>query len=130
MKITDSTQRKQPLWRTPEARDEEPRDVFEPRPWPREAEPVKAAPKPKPPPEATGPLTDLLGKAEAANQDLQSAREIAARMLALRRLTDAKILAILADAQTQIFSLWQEVMARRRKACDEALARWNKLLFE
>jgi len=130
MKITECTQQKTPLYRKPEGPEEEPRDLYEPRPWPREAEPLKAARPPKPPPEPTGPLTQLVGKAEEKNQDLQSAREIVARMVALRRLTDAKIAAILADVQTQIFTLWQEVMARRRKACDEALARWNKLLFE
>ena len=126
MKITECTQRN-PVPKAPQVIPEEgPRDVF--RPWPQEARPEREVRKPPPTPD--GPLTQWAGKAESAHQDLQSAREIVARMMALRRLTDAKITSIMEDTATAIFNLWQEVMARRRKATDDALARWNKMMFE
>lgn len=131
MKITECTQRN-PLPKAPQvAPDPGPRDTFEARPWPQESrpEPTRKTEK-KPPPAPEGPLTQWTAKAETANQDLQSAREIVARMMALRRLTDAKIAAIMEDTATAIFNLWQEVMARRRKATDDALARWSKMMFE
>lgn len=130
MKITECTRKPQPIQeRHPvEQPEAAPQDVFERQPVLVERPPMKT--ERKPPDKPPGPFSKLAAQLEEKNQDWQSAREILARVHALRRLTDERILAMLADLSTQIFTIWQEVMARRRKACDEALARWSKLMFE
>ena len=81
-------------------------------------------------PTPSGPLTEGALQEELANQDLQQAREIWARIRAARRLTDAKIAAILEDLSTTLFALFSEVALKRRKVCDDLLEKWNKVMFE
>ncbi|MBI3927716.1 MAG: hypothetical protein HY319_19405 [Armatimonadetes bacterium] len=76
-----------------------------------------------------GPFTLEAQQDEAVRQDRLQACEILARSLAEGRLSQQRIQAILADLQTQVFVIWQDVMARRQKAFQEALDKWTKLMF-
>ncbi len=80
----------------------------------------------KPPP---GPREREALDKEKAQQDRLLAEEIYARMRAQRELSQARMAALLADVQTEIQRLWQEVMINRRKVHDEILKAWHKVLI-
>lgn len=75
-----------------------------------------------------GPLEEKALEDEERQKDEQRAREIYARMAADRRLFEARLQALIQDLQTELFEIWQEVMVRRRKAHDEVLEMWHKVL--
>jgi len=71
-------------------------------------------------------------EAEKERQRLQEElrlQEIRALMILDRQRWQQKILALLADLSTELFVLWQQVMNRRQKAMDDALAKWSKVLL-
>ena len=81
---------------------------------------------PKPPP---GEREREALEKEREQQDRLLAEEIYARMRAQRQLAQARIAALLADMQTEIHRIWQEVMIHRRKVHDEILENWHKVLI-
>ena len=86
----------------------------------------KAADKPKTPP---GELENRASQYEIAQQDLLRAKEIYARMNAERQLHLTKMRAMLANLETEICRIWEEVALRRQKIHDDLMAKWEKLLF-
>lgn len=89
--------------------------------------PRPQAPVRKDPP---GPLEEKALQEEREQQDCLRAQEIYARMRADRELWQAKLQALMADLQTEIFRILQEVMLRRRKVHDEVLKAWHKVLVD
>ncbi len=96
-------------------------------------QPLHEAPTPsatgavaKPPP---GPREREALDKEKAQQDRLAAEEIYARMRAQRELAQARMAALIADVQTEIHRLWQEVMINRRKVHDDILKAWHKVLL-
>ena len=50
-------------------------------------------------------------------------------MRAERQLHAVKIQALIANLQTEIQRIWEEVALRRQKIHDDMMAKWEKLLF-
>ncbi len=96
--------------------------------------PAASDPQPTPTPQATpkpppGEREREALEKEREQQDRLLAEEIYARMRAQRQLAQARIAALLADMQTEIHRIWQEVMIHRRKVHDEILENWHKVLI-
>lgn len=112
-----------PLPVPPPGSPADPRDEFQaggdpPRPeW--------RGPRPAPP----GPLEQRALELEKEQQDRLLARQVYARMRAERELFRARLSAMLAELQTEIHRIWEEVMVRRRKTHDEIMEAWSKVLF-
>lgn len=87
---------------------------------------AKAAGKEKTP---AGDLENRASQCELAQQDLLRAEEVLIRMSAERRLHAAKIQAMLANLETEIQRIWEEVTLRRQKIHDDLLGKWEKVLF-
>lgn len=98
----------------------EPEDTF------TRAGPAPAAVRKEPP----GPLEERALQKEREQQDRILAQEIYARMRAERKLWQAKLAALTADLQTEIFRILQEVLLRRRKVHDEILKAWHKAFLD
>lgn len=111
----------------PDAASPEPRDSFSRSPG---VEPPPgtawAAPRKDPP----GPREERALQKEREQQDRLQAQEIYARMRADRRLWQARLAALMADLQTEIHRIFQEVLLRRRKVQDEVLKAWHKVLVD
>lgn len=87
------------------------------------------SPAPAPPGvPSTTPATDAATKQKAVQDDLQQANQIFWQMSADRMKWQQRILAILADTQTEIFKMWQEVMARRQKTMSDIADKWAAVL--
>lgn len=90
---------------------------------------VAGSPAPAPPgAPTTTPATDAATKQKAVQDDLQQANQIYMQMAADRMKWQQRILAILADLQTEIFQMWQEVMARRQKMMSDIADKWAAVL--
>ena len=87
---------------------------------------VKTAAKEKTP---AGDLETRAAQCELAQQDRLRAEEILIRMRAERSLHLAKMQAMLANLETEIRRIWEEVTLRRQKIHDDLLAKWEKVLF-
>ncbi|NDD29322.1 MAG: hypothetical protein EB084_13750 [Proteobacteria bacterium] len=61
--------------------------------------------------------------------DALRAREIRARMAADRALTAARIAAIKAEVQTEMFRIFEEVLIRRQKVMADLRDKWNRVMF-
>ena len=59
---------------------------------------------------------------------LVAAEEIYMAMAVSRRTSEERIRALMADLQTAIFEIWEDVAARRQKAADKAMEAWSKVL--
>ncbi|MDO5295087.1 MAG: hypothetical protein Q4F00_00380 [bacterium] len=76
-----------------------------------------------------GDLENRAAQYELAQQDQLRAKEIYLRMSAERQLHITKMQALLANLETEIQRIWEEVTLRRQKIHDDLLAKWEKVLF-
>lgn len=75
-----------------------------------------------------GPEEEKARREQLQEADRQKAEEIRRRMEADRILWEAKMLALLADLQTDLFKIWQEVMLNRRKVHDQIMKAWHAVI--
>lgn len=78
------------------------------------------------------PLSDSEQEAlrkEQAQQERLRTEAIYERMRVERQIHEAKRLAILADLQTEIMRIWQDVFLRRKKAEDDYMKDWHKIFL-
>lgn len=92
----------------------------------------EASPEAITPEAAKAPPGEKEREAQEKEKELQDklrAEEIYTRMKAERELHNAKMQAILAELQTEIRRIWDEVMLRRQKVHDEMLKNWHKVFL-
>lgn len=63
-----------------------------------------------------------------ANQERHLKMEQIAQLQAQEQLHKARIQALFAQLQTQLFTIWNDIWMQRRKAHDEAFKAWMKIL--
>lgn len=73
-------------------------------------------------------LDDTFTRQTQQAQERHLRKERLAQLQAQEQLHKAKIQAMFAQLQTQLFSIWNDIWMQRRKAHDEAFKSWLKLL--
>ena len=66
--------------------------------------------------------------AQAAQTDMLTAQDIYFQMALDRRKAQQRMIALLADLQTSVFEMWQEVLLRREKTADKIAESWARVL--
>lgn len=85
-----------------------------------------------PPSGVPAPPTNYTGAAQQSQMvqnDLQNANQIYWQMTADRMKWQQQIMAILADTQTAIFNIWQNVLINRMQVQDKVRAAWEKAIL-
>ncbi len=73
-------------------------------------------------------LDDTFTRQTQQAQERHLRKERLAQLQAQEQLHKAKIQAMFAQLQTQLFSIWNDIWMQRRKVHDEAFKGWLKLL--
>lgn len=87
---------------------------------------LSATPRTKTP---AGNREQIASESDMRQQDLMRAEEIYTKMRAERSIHIAKMQAIIANMQTEIQRIWNEVILRRQKTHDDMLEKWVKVMF-
>ncbi|MHB2020775.1 MAG: hypothetical protein ACYCW6_27875 [Candidatus Xenobia bacterium] len=66
--------------------------------------------------------------AQAQQTDDLAAQQVWFAMVIQRREAQQRMLAMLADLQTSILAIWEDVMVRRQKAVEKMMEAWAKVM--
>jgi hypothetical protein len=89
---------------------------------------VQTPPKGKSTPPTSPELMDRFTRETEADQNMNLLQEHQATLQAQRAVSQGRVAALLAQLQTQLFAIWNEVWLQRQKVHDEAFKAWIKLL--
>ena len=77
---------------------------------------------------ASPELMDRFTRETEADQNMNLLQEHQATLQTQRAVSQGRVAALLAQLQTQLFAIWNEVWLQRQKVHDEAFKAWIKLL--